>query len=109
MANNEQSASLRLMNQLADLNTSLIELRLSRGGNANMTTSWITNKFRDSEPSTLRELLSTMIGEQLQVTTPFGDVSGTLISVQDDYIVMVDDTGAQALVRIDAIEFVSEL
>ncbi|AXF54573.1 DUF2642 domain-containing protein [Salicibibacter kimchii] len=111
MANNEQSASLRLVNQLADLNTSLLELRLSRGGNANMTRR-LTDKFFPPEtetPTTLTQLLSTLVGEQIQATTPFGEVSGTLITVQEDYIVMVDDTGAQALVRIDAIEFVSEL
>lgn len=111
MANNEQSASIRLVNQLADLNTSLLELRLSRGGSANMT-GRLTDKFFPPEPetpATLRQLLSTLVGDQIQVTTPFGEVSGTLISVEDDYIVMVDDTGAQVLVRIDAIEFVSEL
>ncbi|QQK79603.1 DUF2642 domain-containing protein [Salicibibacter cibi] len=108
MANNEQSASLRLVNQLADLNTSLIEMRLSRGGNASMIRRPTNNACPPDSPTTIRELLCTLVGDQVQVTTPFGEVTGTLISVEDDYIVMVDDTGAQVLVRIDAIEFLSE-
>ncbi|MBP2258645.1 DUF2642 domain-containing protein [Virgibacillus alimentarius] len=59
-------------------------------------------------PETMRELLLTLVNEQVEITTPFGIVSGTLIAVRDDYIVVIEDTGAQALVRIENIELVSE-
>ena len=59
-------------------------------------------------PETLRDLLLTLVNEQVQVTTPFGDVSGLLLAVRDDYIVLVD-AGSQVLIRIDKIELVSEI
>lgn len=60
-------------------------------------------------PTTLREVLMDLVNEQVQITTPFGAVSGTLLLVRDDYVVIVESTGAQVLVRIEKIEFVSEL
>lgn len=60
-------------------------------------------------PTTLREVLLSLVNEQVQVTTPFGTVTGTLIVVRSDYIVIIEGTGDQVLVRIDKIEFVSEL
>ncbi len=59
-------------------------------------------------PETLRELLLTLVNEQVQVTTPFGEVSGLLLAVRNDYIVIIE-AGSQVLVRIDKIELVSEL
>ena len=59
-------------------------------------------------PTTMRELLFTLINEQVQVTVPFGTVSGLLLTVRDDYIVVVE-AGSQVLIRIEKIEFVSEL
>ncbi|SDI86575.1 DUF2642 domain-containing protein [Natribacillus halophilus] len=109
MANsNQNELSMRLFNQLSNLNTSLLDLRLSRGGNANMSGP-TRETCPPDQPNTLRDLLCTLVGNQVQVTTPFGEVAGTLIAVRDDYIVMVDDTGTQVLVRIDVIEAVSEL
>ena len=109
MASSDQNtASIRLFNQLSDLNTSLLDIRLSRGGNANMS-GLTRDTCPPDRPNTLRDLLCTLVSDQVQVTTSFGEVAGTLIAVRGDYIVMVDDTGAQVLVRIDAIEAVSEL
>ncbi|WP_405096837.1 DUF2642 domain-containing protein [Oceanobacillus sp. FSL H7-0719] len=59
-------------------------------------------------PGTLRELLLTLVNEQVQVTTPFGEVSGLLLAVRDDFIALVD-AGSQVLIRIDKIELVSEI
>lgn len=58
-------------------------------------------------PTTMRELLMTLVNEQVEVATPFGNVAGLLLAVRDDYIVLVED-GAQVLVRMEAIELVSE-
>lgn len=66
------------------------------GGNGNGT------------PSTIRELLLTLVGEAIEVTVPFGTVSGTLLSVQNDYIVLID-AAEQVLVPIGQIEIVNEL
>lgn len=61
-----------------------------------------------SEPTTLNELLSSLVNEQVEITTPYGLVSGVLLAVKDDYVVVVED-GAQVIVRIGKIELVSEL
>ncbi|UFU00032.1 DUF2642 domain-containing protein [Radiobacillus kanasensis] len=60
-------------------------------------------------PTTLREVLLELVNEQVEVTTPFGTVAGTLLAVRSDYVVIIDSTGDQVLVRIEKIEFVSEL
>lgn len=59
-------------------------------------------------PTTLRELLLSLVNEQVEVTTPIGAVSGLLLMVRDDYIVLIED-GSQVLIRIEKIELVSEL
>lgn len=61
-----------------------------------------------STPTTLQDVLMDLVNEQVQVTTPFGMVTGTLLSVKDDYIVIIEDAGGQVLVRSDKIELVSE-
>lgn len=60
-------------------------------------------------PTTMRDVLLSLVNEQVEVTTPFGIVTGTLLAVRDDYIVIVENTGSQVLVRIDNIELVSDL
>ena len=60
-------------------------------------------------PTTFREVLLSLVNEQVQVTTPFGVVTGTLLAVKSDYIVMIDDSGDQVLIHIDKIELISEL
>ncbi|MUK87444.1 DUF2642 domain-containing protein [Ornithinibacillus sp. L9] len=65
--------------------------------------------FNPNIPRTLREVLLSLINEQVQVTTPFGPITGTLLVVKCDYIVIVEASGAQVLVPIDKIELVSEL
>ncbi|GAB3064521.1 DUF2642 domain-containing protein [Virgibacillus ainsalahensis] len=60
-------------------------------------------------PTTLRDVLLSLVNEQVEVTTPFGTVTGTLLSVRDDYIVIVEATGDQVLVRIESIELVNDL
>lgn len=57
-------------------------------------------------PITKRELLSSLIGKQIEVSTPFGFLSGTLLASKKDYIVLIDETDAQVLVRIKKIETV---
>lgn len=59
-------------------------------------------------PTTLIELLLSLVNEQVEVTTPIGAVSGLLLMVRDDYIVLIED-GSQVLIRIEKIELVSEL
>ncbi|MDL4839756.1 DUF2642 domain-containing protein [Aquibacillus rhizosphaerae] len=60
-------------------------------------------------PTTLREVLLSLVNEQVQITTPFGTITGTLLLVRNDYIAIIENTGDQTLVRMDKIEFVSEL
>ncbi|WP_068672577.1 DUF2642 domain-containing protein [Oceanobacillus sp. Castelsardo] len=59
-------------------------------------------------PTTIRESLLSLIGEQVEITTPFGVINGTLLNVQDDYVVMIEGNGDRTLVRMEKIELVSE-
>lgn len=60
-------------------------------------------------PETIIDVLCTLINEQVDVITPFGVITGTLLEVKSDYIVILEDTGAQVLVRTDKIESVSPI
>ncbi len=60
-------------------------------------------------PDTLTDVLQRLRNEQVEITTPFGTVTGTLLVVESDYVVVVEASGAQVLVRIEKIELVSEL
>ncbi|HLQ71570.1 MAG TPA: DUF2642 domain-containing protein [Bacillota bacterium] len=60
-------------------------------------------------PKTIIDVLCSMINEQIQVTTPFGVITGTLLDVKQNYIVILEDTGAQVLVRTAKIESVSPI
>lgn len=63
----------------------------------------------DGTPTTFRQLLSDLTNEQVQVTTPFGAVTGILLVVKNDYIVVIENSGEQVLINIDKIELISEL
>ncbi|WP_152657824.1 DUF2642 domain-containing protein [Oceanobacillus sp. CFH 90083] len=60
-------------------------------------------------PTTIREVLLGLVNEQVQVTTPFDTITGTLLNVQNDYITMIEASGAQVLTQIEKIEFVSNM
>jgi hypothetical protein len=62
-----------------------------------------------ARPTTMREVLLSLVNERVQVTTPMDVITGTLIAVRNDYIVVIENSGAQVLIRIDKIELVSEL
>ncbi|GAA0489755.1 hypothetical protein GCM10008986_14550 [Salinibacillus aidingensis] len=59
--------------------------------------------------TTLRDVLSDLTNEQVEVTTSFGPVTGTLIAVQSNYVVILETTGDTVLVPFEQIQFVSEL
>lgn len=58
---------------------------------------------------TLRQVLLNLLNEQVQITTPFGVMTGTLLAVKRDYIVLIDAAGDQILIPLKKIELVSEL
>lgn len=62
-----------------------------------------------SPPTTLREYLLTLLNEQVQISTPFDTLTGTLMAVQNDYVVLVESTGSLVFVTISQIETVTEL
>jgi len=64
---------------------------------------------KNNTPKTIVEVLCSLINEQVDVTTPFGVITGTLLAVKCDYIVILEDTGAQVLVRTNKIESVSPI
>ena len=121
---NRQRNLLNLINQLSQNTSTVLESRpgfevdfpsvdfnIDLGG-ISTTPSTGTPPAGDdptvpTTPTTMRELLMTLVNEQIEVATPFGNVAGLLLAVRDDYIVLVED-GAQVLVRMEAIELVSE-
>lgn len=115
---NRQRNLLNLINQLSQNTSTVIESKTGLGIDfpsvdfnidfGGVSTSPSTGKPpAGNVPTTMRELLMTLVNEQVEVTTPFETVSGLLLAVKDDYIVLVE-SGSQVLVRIEAIELVSE-
>ncbi|MFD2922443.1 DUF2642 domain-containing protein [Halobacillus naozhouensis] len=113
-----QANLLRLANQLSqgimtsgvDSNVSLdlpgldVDVDVDLGGDTPPDTP-----TPPATPDTLIEVLLRLRNEQVEITTPFGTVTGTLLVVRSDYVVVVEASGAQVLVRIEKIELVSEL
>ncbi|MGN7284271.1 hypothetical protein ACTHP3_04880 [Shouchella rhizosphaerae] len=85
MANGELSLTLELLNLL-------LEKRLAK---------------RKNGTAAIRDVLLGLVGMPVQVTTPFSVLTGTLLSVQTDYIVLIEDTGSQVHIRLDEIEAAS--
>ncbi|UOR11547.1 DUF2642 domain-containing protein [Halobacillus amylolyticus] len=125
---NRQTELLRLANQLSQSlisgsglssNNSLdlpgldvdVDLDVDLGGDDTVdpVPGTPTPPTTPTTPTTLREVLLTLVNEQVEVTTPFGVVTGTLLVVESDYVVIVESSGAQVLVRIEKIELVSEM
>lgn len=114
---------LRLINQMSQNTTSVLErsadysvefpsvdLNVDLGGvsKSRPPATPPSTPAPPTVPTTLRELLLSLVNEQVEVTTPIGAVSGLLLMVRDDYIVLIED-GSQVLIRIEKIELVSEL
>src|SRR5690625_2520442 len=62
-----------------------------------------------NQPQSITDILCNIISEQLEVTTPFGVLTGILLDVKNDYIIVLEDNGDQVLVRTGEIESVSPL
>ncbi|MDY7043819.1 MULTISPECIES: DUF2642 domain-containing protein [unclassified Virgibacillus] len=60
-------------------------------------------------PSKIKQVLLNLINEQVQITTAFGMVTGTVDQVKNDYTVIIEGSGDQVLVRLYKIELISEL
>ncbi|GAB4075118.1 hypothetical protein GCM10028778_26210 [Barrientosiimonas marina] len=87
-----------------DMNTGL-NLDFGKPGNTNPP----TQPSQPSSPQTMRDVLLNLQNDQVEITTPFGPVTGTLIAVKDNYAVLVESDGSLNLVPIDKIEQVSQL
>lgn len=119
---NRQRFLLNLLNQLSPNsnteNSGLLnpnfsidfpEINVDLGGiNVGGGTSPSPSPTPPTNPTTIREVLLNLVNEQVEITTPFGTVTGTLIAVRNDYVVLID-SGEQVLVRIEKIELVNEL
>ncbi|GGB49012.1 hypothetical protein GCM10011409_28240 [Lentibacillus populi] len=122
---NRQADLVRFLNQLSQniaansgLNTDFsvglpgldVDFNVGIGGGSGDGSGSGSDTCPPTTPTTIREVLCNALNEQVQVTTPFGMVSGLLIAVRNDYIVLIESgTGDQVLVRIDKIEFVSQM
>lgn len=124
---NRQRALLGLLNQLSQNNTSLIDRATTTGVEVDFPSVDFNVDFGGisidrrptpptpnpstppTSPASIRELLLSLVNEQVEVTVPFGPLTGVLLAVRNDYIVLVEADGSQVLIRIDKIELVSEL
>src|SRR5699024_6253878 len=86
-----------------------IDVDINLGGGREPNTPNPTCPTPPGTPTTFREVLANLVNEQVQVTTPFGVVTGTLLVVKNDYTVIIDTSGDQVMIRIDKIELISEL
>ena len=63
-----------------------------------------------STPNSIRSLLSSLVGKQVVIATPFDpQLSGTVLSVESDYVVLVETDGSLDYVNISKIETVTAL
>lgn len=61
-------------------------------------------------PTSIRSLLSSLVGEQVLIATPYDpQLSGTLLSVESDYVILVQTDGSLDYVNISKIESVTKL
>src|SRR5699024_12698754 len=60
-------------------------------------------------PQSIIDVLCSLINEQEEITVPFGVVTGTLLDVKRDYIIILENTGDQVLVPTQNIESVSPM
>ncbi|GIO21494.1 DUF2642 domain-containing protein [Oceanobacillus sp. J11TS1] len=88
---------LGLLRLAADFN---LDLGIGNGGGG--------TPGNPGNPTKMREILQGLVNKPVQVTTPFDTISGTLLGVLEDYIVIIEETGSQVLVALDKIEFVGQ-
>ncbi|MEJ9227121.1 DUF2642 domain-containing protein [Priestia aryabhattai] len=63
-----------------------------------------------STPNSIRSLLSSLVGKQVLLATPYdSQLSGTLLAVESDYVVLVETDGSLNYVNISKIEAVTAL
>ncbi|MBM7680947.1 hypothetical protein JOD43_001113 [Pullulanibacillus pueri] len=102
---------MNLLNQLNQQQQSGLNLDLSflLDGSLNLSRSGSTTPTpTPTTPTSISELLESLVGQQVQLTTPFDTITGTLIAVRSDYVVVVENSGDQVLVKLDKIELVTE-
>ena len=105
----KQSALIGLLNQMSQSLANNDPSTISAGVDINLGgISFPPCPPSPGTPTTLREVLLSLVNEQVQITTPFGAVTGTILSVNQDYVVLFENSGDQVLIRIDKIEFISE-
>ncbi|MBB3908955.1 hypothetical protein [Anoxybacteroides rupiense] len=105
----------RLREQLVALSQSLTATSLSnRGIDVSAMLDLLGINFNVSIGTSSSSLLSPnglaqYLNNEIAVTTPSEVISGTLIAIQTNYIVMVEFDGSLVLIPIDKIEAVTEI
>ena len=118
MAKLDKSALLNIIRQLSSAN-----LTNGSTGGASVTLPSFTGSLDlgsmdlggftignggSSNPTTAARLLNSLMNETISVTVPFQTITGTLIAIRSDYIVLVESDGSIVEIPIENIEFVSE-
>lgn len=65
--------------------------------------------FPSKNRQTLRAFLTNLINEQVTISTPLEPITGTLIAVQRDYVVVVESDGSLVLIPLSQIQTVTEM
>jgi len=71
----------------------------------------ILEELRDDDPSEdeIREQLEQLIGSPVEITVDFGTITGTVVTVQEDYTALEDSSGRLTYVPIASINSVAPL
>ncbi|WP_019152585.1 DUF2642 domain-containing protein [Robertmurraya massiliosenegalensis] len=65
--------------------------------------------FPSKNRQTLRAFLTNLLNEQVTISTPLEPITGTLIAVQRDYVVVVESDGSLVLIPLSQIQTVTEM
>ncbi|MGG0718530.1 hypothetical protein ABE096_13180 [Robertmurraya massiliosenegalensis] len=65
--------------------------------------------FPSKNRQTLRAFLTNLLNEQVTISTPLEPITGTLIAVQRDYVVMVESDGSLVLIPLSQVQTVTEM
>lgn len=65
--------------------------------------------FPSNNRQTLRAFLTNLLNEQVTMSTPLEPITGTLIAVQRDYVVVVESDGSLVLIPLSQIQTVTEM
>lgn len=99
--------NLQLLSQA--INVNLITPAEEVAQNVEEVVGNIGSLFPSKNRQTLRAFLMNLLNDQVTISTPLEPITGTLIAVQRDYVVMVESDGSLVLIPLSQIQSVTEM